>query len=127
LRVALAKGATIDRRREPRGERQPEMMAAARAHEERPLEERAVVDLAAARARFPGVVAALHHPAPAAAASRMARRSVPRNVATRSAAPSRPPSSTSRASALPTITASAKRAIHAACSGALTPKPTPTG
>ncbi len=57
----------------------------------------------------------------------MAVRIAPTNAATRAGAPRASPSSTSRPIALPTMTASAKPAIQAACSGVLTPNPTPSG
>ena len=53
-----------------------------------------------------------HYPARAATAARIAARSEATNVATRPGAPNASPSSTSRASALPTITAGQVGVLH---------------
>src|SRR4029453_15148212 len=60
-------------------------------------------------------------------AARMAAARSATNAWTRAVASAGGASSMTRASALPTMTASAKPATQAACSGLCTPKPTPTG
>src|SRR5439155_1324269 len=129
LRIALAEGAAVDGDHEALLDAQAQVVAAARADREPPLQELLVVDLPAARALLPdrggprvgrGTLD-LAHAVRAAAAAPIALLSPPRKLATRAGA-SRSPSSTRRASALPTMTASAKPAIQAACSGRPTPR-----
>src|SRR5436309_2117548 len=131
--VALAEGAGVDGDEQALLEREAEVVAAARADEEPPFEDLLVVDLPAARALLPRRRARLGrraldlaHAVRADVAAPMALLSPPTKLATRAGA-SRSPSSSRRASALPTMTASAKPAIQAACSGRETPKPTPSG
>src|SRR5438128_714484 len=122
--VSLHERSPVDQQPHARRRREPQVMATARAHLESPCPIPAVRGLGTGRTA-PGCVGQLPTHGRAAACIAACREAT--KVATLPGAPRRSPSSRSRPIALPTITASAKPASQPACSGVLTPKPTPTG
>src|SRR2546427_91117 len=136
LGITLAKRASVDDQTKPLIDGETPVVPAVRADVEPPRQAPGVHPLPAPRtallsasgvARRAGHPRQTSYPARAGAAARIACRTGPRKPATRAGAALALPSSTWRAIALPMMTASAKAAIHAACSARLTPKPTPTG
>src|SRR5436309_6355663 len=120
--IALRERPGVDEEPHARLGRQPQVVAAVRAHLETA---RPAIEGLGAGWTTPGSGGQLSTHGRAAAC--IAARREAMNAATLPGAPRASPSSTSRPIALPTITASAKPAIQPACSAVLTPKPTPTG